>query len=75
MKWNKEIIVAAAMACALSGCGKTESKRPDPPPIKDTAFGDMVGTMDRARSVEGTTMQHKQSIDKALESNDSGADK
>jgi hypothetical protein len=35
----------------------------------------MVGTMDRARSVEGTTMQHKADIDKALDSNDNGADK
>lgn len=75
MKPIRGIVVAAAIACALSACGKTESKRPDPPPVKDTAFGPMVGAMDRARSVEGTTMQHKDNIDKALESNDNSADK
>jgi hypothetical protein len=53
---------------ALSSCGSAE-----PPPVQDTVVGDMVGTMDRARSVETTTLQHKQALDEAIEQQAEGA--
>ena len=49
----------------LSGCSSGEP--PAPPPVQETVFGDAVGTMDRARAVEGVTMQQKQDIDQALD--------
>lgn len=54
--------------CALLGCSaENAEERPEPPPVEETVFDDMVGTMDRARSVEDTTMQHKQDLDRALQ--------
>lgn len=51
---------------ALSGCGG-EQESQSPPPIEETVFSDAVGTMDKARAVEDTTLQHKQDLDKALD--------
>jgi hypothetical protein len=60
-------LLAALLLCAaLTACGG-ESEPKEPMEVKDTAFGDMTGTMDRARAVEDTTMQHKQDMDRALE--------
>ncbi len=55
--------VVGALLFALAACAPKQ----EPPPVKQTAFGDMVGTMDRARSVQDTTMQHKAETDKALD--------
>jgi hypothetical protein len=66
----RHLVAILAFACLLVGCGSggTEEARKPPPPVKDTAFGDMVGTMDKARGVEDTTMQHKRDMDAAIES-------
>ena len=56
-------IVVSGLLVLLAAC----TQKQEPPPVKDTAFGDMVGTMDRARGVEDTTMQHKADTDKALD--------
>lgn len=66
---------AMLFAMLLAACGSTDeaAKRPQPPPVKDTAFGDMVGTMDKARGVEATMEQDKQALDRALEQSESGA--
>jgi len=55
------------LSCALSACGPSPEEQREPPAVKDTAFGDMVGTMDRARGVEDTTMQHKEDVDRSLD--------
>lgn len=49
----------------ISGCA---DKRDEPPPVKDTVFGDAVGTLNKARTVEDTTLQRKTDIDAALKS-------
>ena len=55
-------------AMLLTACGQAEEpKRPEPPPVKDTVFGDMVGTMDKARGVEATLQQDKEALDRAVE--------
>jgi hypothetical protein len=58
----------------LAACGAADDDaRPAPPPVKDSAFGDMVGTMDRARGVQDTTLQHKDDLDRELQQQE-GAD-
>lgn len=56
----------AVVASLLAACG-AEQKPAEPPPVGDTAFGDMAGAMDKARAVEGTMQEHKEEIDRALE--------
>lgn len=72
MRTNQHISLIA-ISMLVTACGAQDEPRPEPPTVEDTAFGDMVGTMDKARSVEGTTLQHKQDLDRALEQSE-GAD-
>jgi hypothetical protein len=57
------------LVSGLAGCGSHDTPHAGAPPmqVEDTAFGDMTGTMGRARSVEGTTLQHKEDLDRAVE--------
>jgi hypothetical protein len=57
-------------ALFVTACGSSTDSKSDPPPVKDTVFGDMVGTMDRAKGVQDTVMQGKQHVDEAVESAD-----
>ena len=60
----------------LCGCGSAEDSAADktePVPVEDSVFGDMVGTMDKARAVEDTTMQRKQDLDRALDGGETDA--
>jgi hypothetical protein len=64
----------ASLACVLGACGSQEEpKQPDPPPVKDTAFGDMVGTMDKARAVQDTVLKQKEEMDRQLEQQEADA--
>lgn len=55
-------------AMLLAACGPAQEPEPaEPPPVKDAAFGDMVGTMDEARGVEDTLQQQKQAADRAID--------
>ncbi len=52
----------------MTGCGASETpEESQSPPIEETAFGETVGTLDKARAVEGTVMQQKEDIDQALQ--------
>jgi nitrous oxide reductase accessory protein NosL len=66
-------VMFAAVLLAACGQSSEKEKRPEPPPVKDTAFGDMVGTMDKARGVEATIQQSKEAIDRAEQDQASGA--
>lgn len=61
---------ALMAAMALSACG-AEHEEAEPadatPAVEDTAFGDMVGTMDKARGVQDTVDAHKQDMDRRIE--------
>jgi hypothetical protein len=63
----------AAVALAACGAHEDEQQRPPPPPVEDTAFGPMVGTMEKARGVEDTTLQHKEDLDRELERQESAS--
>jgi hypothetical protein len=60
--------LAALVICgALSACGGGQEEPREPMPVKDTVLGDAIGTMDKARAVEDTTMQHKEDLDRAMD--------
>jgi hypothetical protein len=52
------------ICCLLSACGGSQDEPREPMPVKDTVFGDTVGTMDKARGVEDTMTQHKEDLDR-----------
>ena len=54
---------------SIAACSSKQEEQAEAPPMKveDTVFGDMTQTMERAKAVEGTTMQHKEEVDKVLE--------
>lgn len=66
---NSSLVSLALVASLLAACG-SERKPTEPPSVEDTAFGDMAGTVDKARAVEGQVMDHKEAIDRALEQNE-----
>jgi hypothetical protein len=64
---------AGTVLFLLSGCGNAndESKRPPPPPVKDTVFGDMVDAKERAkRDTEQAMELHKQQMEQAVKKNE-----
>ena len=70
MTYHLRILPAAVCLCVLNGCGSSSEPeaRPEPAPVAETAFGDMVGTMDKARGVQDTVDAHKQALDQQLQS-------
>jgi hypothetical protein len=66
-------ILAAAVLCIFSGCNSKPAPPAEPPPVQDTAFGDMVGTVDKARGVQDTVDAQKQALDQQLKAAE-GAD-
>ena len=73
------IIKVAAIASALTlvaigiaGCGKSEPK--PPPKVKDTVFGDLVDTKERARiDAEKAVETHKRQLEEAVKKQEEGA--
>lgn len=68
-------VCSVVFACMLfEACGGSpgEVDEREPPPVEDTVFGDAVGTMDRARGVEDTTLQHKRDLDRAIDQQETG---
>ena len=65
-------LAALCLALALAGCGGAPEEERQPMPVEDTVFGDTVGTMDKARAVEQTTLQHKEELDRAMQDAESG---
>lgn len=66
---NRSLLSLALVASLLAACG-SEQQAAEPPPVEETAFGDMAGAVDKARAVEGQVQDHKQAIDRALEQNE-----
>lgn len=70
MTTSKRAFLTAICMCGLGACGggSGSESRPEPPPVKDTAFGDIAGTMDKARGVQDTADARKQDLDTQLQS-------
>jgi hypothetical protein len=69
---TRAVLMSFALAAAVSCSPSSDEQKPkEPPPIKDTVFKDTVVTpLDKAHSVEGTVMQQKQDVDKAIDANE-----
>ena len=67
---NSSLLSLALVASLLAACG-SEQQSSQPPPVADTAFGDMAGAIDKAHAVEGQVQEHKEAIDRAHDQNES----
>jgi hypothetical protein len=72
MSTSHRLICTSALIALLAGCGSESHEEAAPPEVKDTAFGDMVGTMDKARGVEDTIGQQKRDTDEQLDKQERG---
>ena len=75
MAIHQRILLTVIASVMLGGCGSRaeQEKPPEPPPVKDTVFGDMVGTMDKARGVQDTVNAQKQELDRQVQGAESQA--
>jgi hypothetical protein len=65
------LVSALSLALALSACGPSHDEPArEPPPVKDTAFGDMVGTIDKAKGVQDTVDAQKRAMDGQVRANE-----
>ena len=60
-------LIAALVLSACGAGGKDAEPEAETPAVEDTAFGDMVGTIDKAKGVQDTVDSHKQEVDRRLE--------
>lgn len=62
------VLLVVLAAGVQSGCANDENtaQREAPPAVEDTVFGDTVQTIDKARAVESTVLQHKDELDRAV---------
>lgn len=61
-------LAALFVAAALTACGAGREEAREPPPVEDTVFGDMVGTMDKARGVQDSMQEQKEQRDREIDS-------
>jgi hypothetical protein len=66
---NRSAAPIALAALLLAACGSAQPPA-EPRPVADTVFGEAAGTLDKARSVEGTVMQQKEDLDRTLQENE-----
>lgn len=68
MRIRRVLIVLLASALQF-GCGGDEgaSERDSPTPVEETVFGDTVSTLDKANAVQGTVLEQKEELDRAID--------
>ncbi len=67
---NGSVLALAFIASLLAACG-AEQKPTEPPPVKDTAFGDMVRCRSTRREPSRDSFRNsKEAMDRALEQNE-----
>jgi hypothetical protein len=64
------VFAALLAALILNACGRADEDVSEPAPVEQTAFGEMVGTVDKARAVEGTVLRQKEDMDRTLQESD-----
>ena len=67
------ILLALIASLTLGACstGSEDAEQAsEPPPIEDTAFGDLAGAVDKAKGVQDTVDAHKQEQDRQIRANE-----
>ena len=67
MKTIQRACSVAILASICAACGSKPQPEPEPMAPTDTVAGDQIRAIERAQSVEATTMESKQALDRALE--------
>jgi hypothetical protein len=66
-------LIFVSMSGWLAACGSHEdAKKSEPPPVRDTAFGDLVRAEDKARGVQDTLEKQKEERDRQMEQQEAG---
>lgn len=60
-------LIAALMLSACGAADEDADSAKETPTVDDTAFGDMVGTLDKAKGVQDTVDAHKKATDRRLD--------
>jgi len=53
---SHKLILMTMLACGVVACGKS-GEEPKPPPVKDTVFGDLVATKEKAKQKTEEAME------------------
>jgi hypothetical protein len=63
------VVAMGMVACGGSSAPEREVEDVDAstPAAEETVFDDLIQTQDKARAVEGVTLEHKDQLDQALE--------
>lgn len=65
-------VVCVSLSVGLGGCGSSEP--PPPPPVKDTVFGGMIATKEKAKvETEKALEANKQKLEEAMKKQDQEA--
>ena len=67
MKKTQRACSVAILACLCAACGSEKDAQSAPMAPTETVVGDQVRALEDAKAVEGTTMESKQAIDRALD--------
>ncbi|HEY4366420.1 MAG TPA: hypothetical protein VGN07_04240 [Steroidobacteraceae bacterium] len=75
MATHQRVLLVAIAATLLTACGsnKQPEAAPAPPPVKETVFKDMAGTLDKARGVQDTVDAQKAAQDNAIRAEEEGS--
>ena len=66
-------LTLVSLSGLVAACGSHEdAKKPDPPPVRDTAFGDLVRAEDKARGVQDSLEKQKEERDRRMEQQEAG---
>jgi hypothetical protein len=60
-------LIAALLLSACGAGGEQTEPETTTPPVDETVFGDMVGTIDKAKGVQDTVDAHKEETDRRLD--------
>lgn len=64
---QRATVLLASLLLSACASDQDEPAPSSPPPVEDNVFGEPVGTLDKVRSVESTSLEHKHALDEALE--------
>ncbi len=70
MRTTNRLAMIMCSAALLAACSAQDPAPQEAIPVEETAFDDVVGTMDKARAVEDTSRQRMDQLNDALENSE-----